>query len=63
MWKTSKEIHFAANRYECIGKQGGDDMFGDLTMKNIKKEIKLGVNSERLYKTRGATKGFFFNGK
>jgi polyisoprenoid-binding protein YceI len=38
-----KEISFTGNSYENIDKDGSYELYGDLTMKGIKKQIKLDV--------------------
>jgi polyisoprenoid-binding protein YceI len=38
-----KEINFVANTYEEVDKDGSYELYGDLTIKGIKKQIKLDV--------------------
>ncbi len=38
-----KEIHFTANTYENVDEDGSYELYGDLTIKGIKKQIKLDV--------------------
>ena len=38
-----KEINFTANTYKSVGKNGSYKLYGDLTIKGIKKQIKLDV--------------------
>src|SRR5258705_1312937 len=38
-----KEINFTGNTYEKVDKNGHYELYGDLTIKGIKKQIKLGV--------------------
>ena len=39
-----KEINFVANTYEHVGKNGSYELYGDLTIKGIKKRVKLDVH-------------------
>lgn len=38
-----KEINFTADSYENVDKDGSYELYGDLTIKEIKKQIKLDV--------------------
>jgi polyisoprenoid-binding protein YceI len=38
-----KEINFAGNTYEQVDKDGSYELYGDLTIKGIKKQVKLDV--------------------
>ena len=41
--KNFKEINFTANTYKNVGKDSSYELYGDLTIKGIKKQIKLDV--------------------
>ncbi len=60
-----KEIHFTANTYENVGKNGKYELYGDLTIKGITKRIKLDVEFAGVMKDPwGNDKAIFtINGK
>jgi polyisoprenoid-binding protein YceI len=60
-----KEIHFTANTYENVDKDGSYELYGDLTIKGIKKQIKLDVEFGGIIKDPwGNEKAIFsINGK
>ena len=60
-----KEIHFTVNTFEPSEKDGHYGLYGELTMKGIKKQIKLDVESGGLIKDPwGSEKALFsINGK
>lgn len=60
-----KEIHFTGNTYEDVDKDGSYELYGDLTIKGIKKQIKLDVEFGGIVKDPwGNEKALFkINGK
>lgn len=60
-----KEIHFTANTYENVDTDGSYELYGDLTIKGIKKQIKLDVEFGGIIKDPwGSEKAVFsINGK
>lgn len=60
-----KQINFTANTYENVDNDGSYELYGDLTIKGIKKRIKLDVEFGGVIKDPwGSVKaGFTINGK
>jgi polyisoprenoid-binding protein YceI len=60
-----KQIHFAGNTYEEVDKDGSYTLYGDLTIKDITKQVKLDVEFGGVMKDPwGNIKaGFSINGK
>jgi polyisoprenoid-binding protein YceI len=60
-----KEIHFTANTYENVDKDGSYELYGDLTIKGIKKQIKLDVEFGGVMKDPWGNQkaGFTISGK
>ncbi len=63
--ENHKQITFSANTYENVDNDGSYELWGDLTIKGIKKRIKLDVEFGGIMKDPwGNTKaGFTINGK
>jgi len=60
-----KEIHFTSNTIENVDKDGSFELWGDLTIKGIKKQIKLDVEFSGIMKDPWGNQkaGFAINGK
>ena len=60
-----KEINFTGNTYEEVDKDGSYELYGDLTIKGIKKQIKLDVEFGGVMKDPWGNHkaGFTINGK
>ena len=60
-----KEINFTGNTYEEVDKDGSYELYGDLTIKGIKKQIKLDVEFGGVMKDPWGNEkaGFTINGK
>ncbi len=56
-----KEINFTANTFEKVGKDGGFELYGDLTIKGIKKQIKLDVEFSGIMKDPWGNNKAVFN--
>jgi polyisoprenoid-binding protein YceI len=63
--ENHKQINFTANTYENVDNDGSYELYGDLTIKGIKKQIKLDVEFGGIVKDPwGNIKaGFTINGK
>ena len=60
-----KEINFTGNTYEEVDKDGSYELYGDLTIKGIRKQIKLDVEFGGVMKDPWGNQkaGFTINGK
>jgi polyisoprenoid-binding protein YceI len=56
-----KEIHFTANTVENVDKDGSYELYGDLTIKGIKKQIKLDVEFGGIVKDPWGNQKAIFN--
>src|SRR4030095_989516 len=56
-----KEINFTANTFLDVNKEGSFELYGELTMKGIKKQIKLNVESGGFIKDPWGMERVLFN--